>query len=92
MPEHTPEIAPALYARALAAAGEADYDIADEAFKCVLEFATHSKLWQEAALSLAIGRTCFAGPAVPTSQNELHGRRTIRKRGKKRAHQPRNTA
>jgi hypothetical protein len=50
MPEHTPEIAPALYAQALAAAGEADYDIADEAFKHVLELATHSKLWQEAAL------------------------------------------
>jgi hypothetical protein len=50
MPEHTPEIAPALYAKALAAAGEADYDIADEAFKHVLELATRSKLWQEAAL------------------------------------------
>jgi len=50
MPEHTPEIAPALYAKALATAGEADYDIADEAFKHVLELATQSKLWQEAAL------------------------------------------
>jgi transcriptional regulator with XRE-family HTH domain len=50
MPEHTPEIAPALYAKALAAAGEADYDIADEAFKHVLGLATDSKLWQEAAL------------------------------------------
>ena len=50
MPEHTPEIAPALYAKALAAAGEADYEVADEAFKCVLELATQSKLWQEAAL------------------------------------------
>lgn len=50
MPEHTPEVAPALYAKALAAAGEADYDIADETFKHVLELATRSKLWQEAAL------------------------------------------
>jgi len=50
MPEHTPEIAPALYAKALAAAGEADYDVADGAFKHVLELATHSKLWQEASL------------------------------------------
>ena len=50
MPEHTPEIAPALYAKALAAAGEADYEIADEAFKCVLELAKRSELWQEAAL------------------------------------------
>ena len=50
MPEHTPEIAPALYAKALAAAGEADYEIADEAFAHVLDLATRSRLWQEAAL------------------------------------------
>src|SRR5664280_2133422 len=50
MPEHTPEIAPALYAKALAAAGEGDYEIADEAFKSVLELAKRSELWQEAAL------------------------------------------
>jgi transcriptional regulator with XRE-family HTH domain len=50
MPEHTPEIAPALYAKALAAAGEADYEIADEAFKSVLGLAERSELWQEAAL------------------------------------------
>ena len=50
MPEYTPEVAPALYAKALAAAGEADYDTADEAFGRVLELATRSKLWQEAAL------------------------------------------
>jgi tetratricopeptide (TPR) repeat protein len=45
-----PEIAPALYAKALAAAGEADYEIADEAFKSVLGLAERSELWQEAAL------------------------------------------
>jgi len=53
MPEHTPEIAPALYAKALAAAGEADYEVADEAFRRVLELAKRSELWQEAALIAA---------------------------------------
>ncbi|MGA9761147.1 MAG: helix-turn-helix transcriptional regulator [Gaiellaceae bacterium] len=50
MPEHTPEMAPALYAKALAATGEAEYEIADEAFKSVLGLAERSELWQEAAL------------------------------------------
>jgi transcriptional regulator with XRE-family HTH domain len=50
MPEHTPEIAPALYAKALAAAGEGDYEIADEAYRSVLDLAKRSELWQEAAL------------------------------------------
>jgi tetratricopeptide (TPR) repeat protein len=50
MPEHTPESAPALYAKALAATGEADYEVAEEAFGRVLDLAIRSRLWQEAAL------------------------------------------